>query len=75
MALVVVGMLLVLGFALGAPIFAIPVVLLLIAGYGALNFYRRVGKGSRLGEFRGQRYRASPGRDVHLTGRAPRNDG
>jgi fatty acid desaturase len=73
-AMVVVGAVLLLGVVWGAPIFAVPLVLIGIAAFAGLSFYRRVGEGSRLGRFRGQRVRASAGRDLHSTGRAPEHE-
>ena len=68
--IVLLGAVLVLGIAWGAPIFAIPIVLVGIAFFGLGNLRRRVGDGNRLGRFRGQARRASPERSVELTGHA-----
>jgi uncharacterized protein (DUF58 family) len=69
-AMVLLGIVLALGIAWGAPVFALPLVVVGIAIFGFLNFRRRFGEGARLGRFRGEAKRASAGRDVEVTGRA-----
>jgi hypothetical protein len=72
--LVLVGAVLLLGVVWGAPIFAVPLVIAGVGVFAALNFYRRIGDGGRLGRFRGEAVRASPERNVHPTGRAPEHE-
>jgi hypothetical protein len=59
-AFALVGAVLVLGLAWGAPIFAVPLAILGVAVFGLTTFYRRVGDGSRLARFRSKRYGAGP---------------
>lgn len=63
--------LLLFGFAWGAPIYAIPLVVLFLVGFGVAQLVRRKGASRELRDFRGQSRRAAPESqsEVHFTDR------
>jgi hydrogenase/urease accessory protein HupE len=61
--------LLLFGFAWGAPIYAVPLALLFVVGFGIAQLVRRKGASRQLRDFRGQSRRAAPGSDVEFTDR------
>jgi len=72
LTLVVVAFLLALllfGFAFWTPIYAVPLALIFIAGFGMANFKRRRGATRELREFRSQARRGAPERETPFTER------
>lgn len=61
--------LLLFGFAWGAPIYAVPLALLFIVGFGIAQLVRRKGASRELRDFRGQSRHATPESDVQFTDR------
>lgn len=61
--------LLLFGFAWGAPIYAVPLALLFVVGFGVAHFVRRKGASRELRDFRGQSRRAAPEPEVKFTDR------
>ena len=63
--------LLLFGFAWGAPIYAVPLALLFVVGFGVAQLVRRKGASRELRDFRGQSRHAGPesGSEVHFTDR------
>lgn len=61
--------LLLFGFAWWTPIYAIPLVLLFIAGFGIAQLVRRKGASRELRDFRGQSRHATSESDVRFTDR------
>jgi len=63
--------LLLFGFAWGAPIYAVPLALLFVVGFGVAQFVRRKGASRELRDFRGQSRHAGPKSEseVHFTDR------
>ncbi len=64
------GVLLVAALTLASPIFAIAIVLVLVAGYSGLAFIRKRRASRGMSSFRGQAMKAGPERTTEPTGRA-----
>ncbi len=61
--------LLLFGFAFWTPIYAIPLVLVFLAGFAVAQFRRRRGASRELRDFRSQKERGTPAQEVEFTER------